>query len=344
MITKKIFRAAFLFAAFFLFFQIVYAQTLLLLNSGRDYCYIYSFPEKKVLAKCKVCPKNASVTDIVKIKNGFVVVPHRIDMNIDAVSLWVFNRDFSKIVKKIPVAQSPYMAFYLDKSMVLVNHTFFSFKKRKFVGEIIDLSNLKVKTTLFFDGIPTGVINLFGYYYAVIEDVRGIIGGIRLVNLKNGTKILIDNPNLSSNIVSCNGELYCAVNGYGAKGYANSLFKITISPVSDRPVSIKKLVSFKKHAFPYILGSYKNYLIIGFTNHSIKGNFNFLCVYNTKTGAKKFLKVCFGPETFAYYKNKVFIAGLSKECLTVISFPQLKVKNIGISDTVPGFSSIRVID
>ncbi len=341
---KRFSLAAFLFAAFFLLSQFGYTQNLLLLNSGRDYCYIYSLSRKQILAKYKVCPKNASVTDILNFQKGYCAVPHRINLNIDAVNLWIFNKNFSKIVKKIPVAQSPYKAFCLDKNRVLVNHTFFSFEKRKFVGEIVNLSTLKVEKTLFFDGIPAGVVNVFGKDYAIIEDVRGVIKGVRLVDLKDGTGILIDDPNLSSNIVECNGELYCAVNGYGVDGYANSLFKITLSPLMDKPVSIKRLLTFKAHSYPFILGSYKTYLIIGFTNHSVKKNFNSLCVYNTKTGKKRFFKVCFGPESFACYKNKVFVAGLSQECLTVITFPDMKMQNIKISDTVPGFSSIRVID
>ena len=342
--NKRNLLAAFLFAAFFLLSQLGYSQNLLLLNSGRDYCYIFSIAKKRAVAKCKVCPPKASVTDIVKVKQGFLVVPHRIDMNMDAVSLWVYNKDFSRIIKKIPVGQSPYKAFLFGESKVLINHTFFSFKKQKFVGEIVDLATLKVENTLFFEGIPTGVVNLFGSDFAVIEDVRGVIKGIRLVNLKDGAKILIDDPNLSSNIVECGGELYCAVNGYGAKGYANSLFRITLSPISDKAVSVEKIFSFKNHSFPFILGSYKNYLIIGFTNHSVKGNFNSLCVYNTKTGEKRFFRVCFGPESFAVYKNKVFIAGLSTECLSIIIFPDMRMEKIKISDTVPGFSSIRVMD
>ncbi len=344
MAVKRVFKAALFCAAFFLFFQVIYAQNLLFLNSGRDYCYIYSFSKRKILAKYKVCPQRASVTDILNLKEGFLAVPHRLDMNIDAINLWVYNRDCSKIIKKIPVAQSPYKALLFGENKALINHTFFSFKKQKFVGEIVDLSTLKVENTLFFEGIPTGVVNLFGSDFAVIEDVRGVIKGIRLVNLKDGAKILIDDPNLSSNIIECNGELYCAVNGYGANGYANSLFKITLSPISDKAVSVEKIFSFKNHSFPFVLGSYKNYLIIGFTNHSIKGNFNSLCVYNTVTGMKKFFKVCFGPESFACYKNRVFIAGLSTECLTIITFPDMRVEKIKISDTVPGFSSIRVVD
>ncbi len=342
--NKRSLLAAIYVAAFFLFCQFVYAQNLLLLNSGRDYCYVFSITEKRVIARYRVCPKEASITDIVKVKKGFIVVPHRIDINKDAISLWVYNTDFSKIIKKIPVAQSPYKAFCIDKDRVFVNHTFFSFKKGKFVGEIVNLSNLEVEKNLYFDGIPAGVVKIFGKYYAVIEDVRGIIGGIRLVNLEDGTRIFVKNPYLSSNIVQCNGELYCAVNGYGAKGYANSLFKIVLSPVSNYAVSIEKIISFKKHPFPFILGSYGDYLIIGFTNHSVKGNFNTLCVYNTKTGEKIFLSVCSGPECFAVYKNNVFIGGVSRECLTVITFPRIRVENIKISDTIPGFSSIRVMD
>ncbi len=342
--NKRDLMAAIYVAAFFLFCKFIYAQNLLLLNSGRDYCYVFSMTEKRVITRYKVCPKKASITDIVKAKQGFLVVPHRIDMNIDAVSLWVYNQDFSRIIKKIPVAQSPYKAFLLGKDRALINHTFFSFKKRKFVGEIVNLSNLEVEKNLYFDGIPAGVVKIFGKYYAVIEDVRGVLGGILLVSLEDETQFLINNPNLSSNIVQCNGELYCAVNGYGAKGYANSLFKIVLSPVSNYAVSIEKVISFKKHTFPFILGSYGDYLIIGFTNHSVKGNFNTLCVFNTKTGGKRFLSVCSGPECFAVYKNTVFIGGISRECLTVITFPKIKVENIKISDTIPGFSSIRVVD
>jgi len=340
---KNVFAAAIFFAAVFLFSTLANSQTLLLLNSGRDYCYIYSVNQNKILKKYKVCEKKASCTDIVPLKKGFLVVPHRLDVNVDATELFVYNSDFSKIVKKIAVGKSPYKAFLFGKSKALVNHTFFSFKKGKFVAEIIDLNSLKVEKTLYFEGIPSGIVKLFNNYYAVIEDVRGIIKGIKLVNLKTGESFVIDNPRLSSNVVALNDVLYCAVNGYGEKGYANSLFEIIPSFYSSVFSAVEKIFGFKDNKFPFILGTAERFLIIGFTNHSVKNNFNKVCLFDVKSKKPMFFDSCFGSECMAVGKDKIFVAGMSSECITEISLSDKKGKVIKISDTIPGFSSIRIL-
>ncbi len=338
-----IFKAAIIFAALFLSLNLLFSQNLLLLNTGRDYCYIFSVKEKKVLKRYKVCEKKASVTDIVPLKQGFLVIPHRIDLNIDAEELYVYNKDFSKILKKIPVAKSPYKAFFLGKDRVLVNHTFFSFERLKFVGEIVNLNSLKVEKTLYFDGIPANVVELFNKHFAVIEDVRGVLKGVRLVCLEDGERIDIAEPGLSSNIVQCNGVLYCAVNGFGQRGFANSLFAVYPIPMVTVYSSVEKIAEFKKFEFPFILGSFNSFLIIGFTNHSVKGNYNTVCLFNTETKKRFFVKSCFGPESMVKLKNTVFVAGMSSECLTIVYPFKEKAETIKISDTIPGFSSIRVV-
>ncbi len=343
MFKKNIFAAAILFAAVFLFSNLANSQTLLLLNSGRDYCYIYSVNQKKILAKYKVCEKKASCTDIVPLKKGFLVIPHRLNINVDATELYVYNSDFSKIIKKIPVEKSPYKAFVFGENKALINHTFFSFERMKFVAEIVNLNTLKIEKIMYFDGIPAGIIKLFGDYYAVIEDVRGVVKGTKLVNLKTEEFFLVNNPYLSSNVVALNDILYCAVNDYGEKDYANALFEIVPSMLSKVYSSVKKVYQFKNPKFPYILGLAGNFIVIGFTNHSIKSNFNKICLFDTKNKETFFLQSCFGPECMAVSKDKIFVAGLSSECITEISVSEKKSKIIKISDTIPGFSSIRII-
>ncbi|WP_201327617.1 hypothetical protein [Thermotomaculum hydrothermale] len=332
-------------AVFFLSSQFfLIAKDLLLLNSGRDYIYIVSLKDYSVKAKISVCKKEASCTDIIPLESGYIEVLHRIDFNQDARKLYVYDKSFKNLLKTIKVDKSPYIAFPLKDGKFLINHTFFSFNSSSFSAEIIDGNSLKVVKVLNLDGIPSNVIRYRGIDYAVIEDVRGVINGVKLKDIFENRDLILNNPFISSNIDAVNDVLYCAVNDYGYPDYKNSLLKLNVVPLAlKNNVEIEVLKKFKT-PFPYILGHANNWLVIGFTNHSLKNNFNKLTLFNVKNGKTKNFKICFGPESMVFYENKIYIACISEESFAVVDLKTLKLRIVKLSDTVPGFSRVKIVN
>ncbi|GEM_PF-1945058 len=342
---KKVFsRAAVLSAVFFLLNYPALSKDVLLLNTGRDRVYVFSPETLKVKAEYGVCEKQASCTDIVPLGDKNLVVLHRIDFNVDAMKVFVYDRCFKKLIRTIKVDKSPYLALRVDRSHVLINHTFLSYETGLFTAELLNKTSLKVERIFHLKGIPVRVIDYNNEKYAVLEDVRGVVGGVELKSLSGKDDIVLKSAIISSNVVSVDNELYCAVNGYGVKGYRNVLLKLTYMPLMiDNNVEVKVLKRFKT-PFPFILATYKGMLIIGFTNHSIKGNFNKLEIYQTGNGKAMDFNICYGPESAIVTGDLLIVGCVSDEKVAVINLKDFKLRIVRISDAVPGFTLVRMAD
>ncbi len=322
----------------FLFMSLLFGRDILLLNSARDYFYLFSTSELKVKGKFSTCSRKASCTDIISNGKKYFLVLHRLGQHQDSNEIRVYNSEMSKLLKILYVEKSPYRAFRVYGSRFLINHTFFDFISKSFNAEILDINASKIVKNIPLDGIPVGVINFKGKKSILLEDVRGTIGGIEVSDFSGNKRYVFKNKFISSNISEINGKYFCAVNHYGKK-YKNSLLRLY--PFKNY-CKVKVLKKFDIPD-PAILGKYGNYLFIGFSNHSILNNYNRFGIYDIKSGDFFEYKTCFGPESVLVIDGKVFIGCVAEEKIAVIDLKTLNIKIIKISDLKPGFSVIRKV-
>ncbi len=326
---------------FYLFSGFFFSEkNLILLNSGRDYIYLFSPQKETVIKKLEICDKEASCTDIISFMNNFFVILHRISYNTDGRDIYVLDKVSGNLLRKIPIAKSPYHFLKIDKFRYLISHTLLEYDVEGFISEIFNIKKESIEKKFVFRGIPVGVISFLNGKFAVIEDVRGTIGGVELVELFGKRKFLLKNRFISSNIFSCNGKLFCAVNHFGPPKSRNSLLQILF----DKGGGHTKVKILKKFEIsdPIILGTAKNYLFIGFNNHSFTNNYNRFGIYDVKTGSFTQFSICYGPESIVYCDGKLYIACIQRESIAIINLKNYDVKVIDVSDCEVGFSRIRM--
>ncbi len=322
----------------FLFISLLFGRDIILLNSSRDYFYIFSTDTLKVKKKFPACSKYASCTDVISDGKNFFLILHRLGKHQDSNEIRVYNQKMSKLIKIIYVSKSPYRAFMISDDKFLINHTFFDFISKSFLAEILDVKKMGIERKIHLDGIPVGIVKFKNKKSILVEDVRGVIGGVEITNFYGKRKYLFKNKNISSNIVSLGGKYFCAVNHYGGE-FKNSLLRIY--PLRDS-TKIKVLKRFDVPD-PIILGSKGSYLFIGFSNHSYKNNYDRFGIYDIKNGEFYEYKVCFGPESLIVLGDKIFIGCVCEEKLAVINLKTFNIKIVEVSDTTPGFSLVRKV-
>ncbi|RLE19089.1 MAG: hypothetical protein DRJ14_01665 [Acidobacteria bacterium] len=327
-------RVAAVAAALIFFASLASAGGILaLLNPAKDRIVLWNSGTHKIVRVLKACKQEASVSDICAVpEKKLALVFHRAGFNRDAAWLEIMNEKGGKTAT-IRVSQSPFLAIPYGENTVLVNHTFLSARDGFFHAEVVNLKTEKQIREFQLPGIPTNVVRWKKRRYIVCEDVTGHQSGILLKATGPYPDILLKNKAVTSNIISVDGRLFCAVNHNGEPEYRDSVYEIF--PEKDR---VKLLAKTAK--WPFAAGNIGNNILILHTNHMIRGNSSGVSLVSVKTGKIRTYPTAPGPEAALLMGKKIYIACVCSEIITEINLKTGKSRNYKLSGADTGFRDI----